>query len=127
MRRNRCLPVFVAILTAATIGLWSGCHREPLPFYLLGAWRSKDSRFEGRILSLTPTTLKISLDGEAIGLYRIKKVCVVADKDKNIFRVSLELTDTKHTVSYMVLHYYPQRDTLQLGNRPETTWHRSAG
>jgi hypothetical protein len=125
MTNNRRLLVFLGILTAAAMGLWSGCHRESLPSYLVGAWTSPDSLYEGRILSITPTAVRISLNGEPIGLYRIKKASVVADK--SIFRVTLELVDAKQTVSYMVLHYYPQRDSLQLGNRPETIWHRTAG
>jgi hypothetical protein len=124
MTGNRCILAFMVILTAAAMGLWSGCHREPLPSYLVGAWTSKDSLYEGRILSITPTTVRISLDGKSIGLYRIKNASVVANK--SIFRVTLKLVDTKQAVSYMVLHYYPQRDTLQLGNRPETVWHRSS-
>lgn len=118
-------PIGLVILLAATVGAWSGCSHEPLPSRLVGSWISPDARFEGRVLTITPRTVAISVHGESAAFYFIKETSVVLNN--RLWKVSLALEDTQHTASRMTLNYDPQRDTLRLENRPATLWHRSAG
>lgn len=121
-RKN--LSICLAILIAATLGVWTGCHQDPLPGKLAGAWTSPDPRFEGRVLTISPKSVEITIHGESAALYHIAKVSVVIES--RLVRVMLSLEDMQHTASRMTLNYDRQRDTLWIENRPDTIWHRAA-
>lgn len=120
MRFSICLAIF----WAAGIGILSGCHHELLPAKLVGAWISSDARFEGRVLTISPNTVKINVHEKMVASYLIKNVSVVSEA--RLLRVVLALEQEQRTASRMILNYDPQRDTLWLESRPSTLWYRAA-
>ena len=116
--------ICLAILLAAGIGLLSGCHHEPLPAKLVGAWISPDVRFDGRVLEISPDAVEISVHEDSVAFYSIKNVSIVSEQ--RLIRVMLDLEDMQHIASRMILNYDSQRDSLWIENRPDTLWHRKA-
>ncbi len=113
---------FICILIALAIGFGTGCHSEPTPQKIIGAWMSRDERFEGRVLRITPASVEITVNEKSVVFYSITSSRAIYDKRR--LKVMLHLEDQQQSSSNMMLNYNLNKDSLWLESRPDILWYR---
>ncbi len=83
---------------------------------------SRDERFEGRVLRITPASVEITVNEKSVVFYSITSSRAIYDKRR--LKVMLHLEDQQQSSSNMMLNYNLNKDSLWLESRPDILWYR---
>jgi len=125
----RVVVLTVLVAAAALFAVYSQVAlraqiQKQMPTELLGNWRSKDARFEGRQLEIRIDSITFVLsDGES-DQYRVRAVRTKPAERGQLFAVESVDRDGFES-AHIFLYSKAFGGTLQLQNRPDVVWWRS--
>jgi hypothetical protein len=112
----------IAIWVAIMVVWQTGRRSEPLASALLGTWATDDSRYAGRAMRITDSTLSFTTGSGPAQTYPIRRVRRSTDEGETVYEI--QYTDPEGVLS-VVLHWDPVAATVRLENPPDVIWRRS--
>lgn len=114
--------------TCACLLLWSagmGCAPSAdVPAALIGTWTTDAPRYQGRHLSITPTTIAFGTGPLAVDVHTLSGIEVAPDPEGGT-RYTLRFLEPDGAEASLDLHALGQAaDTLRISNRDEI-WRRA--